>query len=567
MARLKVRATVGTIGSLALAGGLLAACGGAKPSANTSGKSATTSSSTSSTAVITFNGGIGSLKGDVFNPWSPNDQNGASGMIYEPLFYFDTAKAGVVKPWLATSYAWSNGGKTVTFHLRHGVKWSDGTPFTSADVVFTLDLEMKNPALNTYSLPYKSVTASGPYTVTVNFTKPAYEDLIYLAGKTVIVQKKQWSSVRNPATYADAHPIGTGAYIVKTVTSQATTFDANSHYYFKGLPHIKVLRNLQETSNTSADPAIEAGAIDWAEVYIPGINKAYASKAKTNVVESIPLAIAFLEANDVKGPTASLAVRKAISDAINRSFISKTVYNGYAGATNPEMLLLPNFNRYKDPALSGASLPYDPAKSKKILTAAGYKMGSNGIFMAPNGKPLKVTVQVPGAFTDYVSVLQIMASEERQAGIDMVVQTESTAAETANQQTGNFQLIMSNGGLSPSLYAFYYPLFDAAVTAPIGKNATGDYGRFNSAKLNADLAAVAGLQKPSARKPYYYKIEQLLAKQLPYIPIFAQQNETEFNAAKVTGYPTPANPYAATDPWLSPDMGWVAMHLRPVGGS
>lgn len=558
---LHCRPGMSAIGAVVLAGGLLAACGSSR---SASGTGTSTGATAASGKVITFNGGIGSLKSDVFNPWSPNAQNGASGMVYEPLLYFDTAKAGVVHPWLATSYAWSNGGKTVTFQLRHGVRWSDGTAFTSADVVFTFDLEMKNPALNTYSLPYKSVTASGPYTVTVNFTQPAYEDLIYIGGKTVIVQKKQWSSVSAPATFTDPHPVGTGAYLVKTVTSQATTFVANPHYYMKGLPHIKVLRNLQLTSNTAADPEIEAGQVDWAEVYIPGINKAYASKAKTNVVESIPLAIAFLEANDVKGPTASLAVRQAISYAMNRSFISHSVYNGYAPPTNPEMLLLPNFKQYLNPALSGATLSYDPAKAKKILEAAGYKLGSNGIFVAPDGKPLRVTVQVPGSFTDYVSVLQIMSAEERQAGIDMVVQTESTSEETANQQSGNFQLILSNGGLSPSLYAFYYPLFDSAVSAPIGKTATGDYGRFHSSGLNADLAAVAGLSSASARAPYYRKIEALLAAQLPYIPVFSQQNETEFNAAQVTGYPTASNPYAATDPWLGPDMGWVAMNLRPV---
>ena len=72
------------------------------------------------------------------------------------------ADSSQTHPWLATSYAWSNGGKTLTFDLRQGVKWSDGTPFTSADVAYTFNLIKSNAALNESALPITSAVAEGP---------------------------------------------------------------------------------------------------------------------------------------------------------------------------------------------------------------------------------------------------------------------------------------------------------------------------------------------------------------------------------------------------------------------
>ena len=69
-----------------------------------------------------------------FNPFVQSSAAtllGATTLIYEPLLQFNAIKPGSVYNWLATGYTWSNGGKTITFTIRPGVKWSNGTPFTS----------------------------------------------------------------------------------------------------------------------------------------------------------------------------------------------------------------------------------------------------------------------------------------------------------------------------------------------------------------------------------------------------------------------------------------------------
>src|SRR5580698_6652037 len=99
-----------------------------------------------------------------FNPYVTTQAiygMGADGLIYEPLIQFNLAAPPKYYPWLATSYAWSNGGKTITFAIRQGVKWNDGQAFTPADVAFTFELLKANAAVNLNGIKISSVTTSG----------------------------------------------------------------------------------------------------------------------------------------------------------------------------------------------------------------------------------------------------------------------------------------------------------------------------------------------------------------------------------------------------------------------
>jgi len=365
---IRLRRAGAVVGSAVLAGSILAACGGSSPSAK--GQQSSSHATTASATTLTISNGASGQFVANFSPFSPNAEPPTYGFIYEPLLYFDTVKANSVTPWLASSYAWSDGGRRITFQLRHGVTWTDGKPFTSADVAFTFNLEIHNKALNSYSLPLASVTTSGPYTVSIDFTEPAYQDLIYFGGKTLIIPEHIWKSVSNPQTFTNTHPVGTGPYELESVTGEAITLRANPHYYMPGLPKFPQVRFLSFSGNTSADAAIEAGQLDWASNFIPNVKQTYANNPEHHLVE-VPIGTTFLVANDQQGPTASLAVRQAISDAINRSFVNQDVYDGEYGTTNPMGLILPNYRPFLASSLANATLPYDPAKSEKILEAAG----------------------------------------------------------------------------------------------------------------------------------------------------------------------------------------------------
>src|SRR5207302_3640001 len=89
-----------------------------------------------------------------FNPFTPTPLSLTWGMIYQPLMYFNMGRADDVQPLLATGYEWSDGGKTLTFALRKGMKWADGQPITVDDVLYVFNTLETNPAINSYSVPY-----------------------------------------------------------------------------------------------------------------------------------------------------------------------------------------------------------------------------------------------------------------------------------------------------------------------------------------------------------------------------------------------------------------------------
>jgi peptide/nickel transport system substrate-binding protein len=332
------------------------------------------------------------------------------------------------------------------------------------------------------------------------------------------------------------------------------TFTANPHYYFPGLPKFKTIRFISYNSNTSSDAAIENGTIDWAGSFIPDIQKLYLGANPKYAVSDIPLSTAFLVPNLTSGPTANLAVREAISEALNRTYISNTVYNGYASPTNPEALILPNYKAQLSPALSGASFGSpDPAQAKKTLQAAGIKL------------PLSLSVDMVSGYTDYLSDLQIIQQELKAADINLTINQPVYSAFIADQSTGNFQMLMDNFGYTPDPYSYYYSLLDSTIAPPIGQaDSVGDYNRFKNPTVNSLLAAIAATNNTAAQNQDFYKIEQIFSSQIPDIPLFNQQDEIEFNGNVVANYPTVQNAYGAPAVYIQPDIGWIAARLAPA---
>jgi len=534
-------------GAAFLAAGALAACGGSSSSA--------TSSSTSSgpAGVLTVATGATSYPDD-FNLYSPNSEDPTNGMIYEPLFFYNTAKAGDIKPWLGTSYQWSTDGKTLTVQLRHNVKWTDGKPFTSADVVFTFDQALHSTALNKFGLPLASVSANGAYGVTITFTKPAFTDAYYALGRVEILPRHIWKSVTNPSTWLNQHPIGTGAYTVSKYTPQVFELTANPHYYMPGLPHFKTVRFLAFSGNTTLDAAVEAGQLDWTGAFIPNIKKTYLAKDPKFVVSDIPLATTFLVPNMASGPTTKLAVRQAISAALNRGYISDTVYNGYAPATNPEALIRPNFDSVLDPSLSGAAFGSPgAAKAKSILTHAGVTT------------PLNLTVKMVAGYTDYLSDLQIIQQELKPAGINLTIDQEAYTSFISDQDNGNFQLLIDSFGYTPDPWSYYYSLLDSTIAPAIGQADTvGNFGRYRNPQVDSLLSQIGGTTSTTVQNPAFYKIENIFIKDMPLIPLWESQNEIEFNGHHVGNIPTVSNAYGAPAVYIQPDIGWISSRLIPV---
>jgi peptide/nickel transport system substrate-binding protein len=150
-----------------------------------------------------------------FNPYvstSLGNANNTTALIYEPLLMFNIMQPTQPPiPWLATAYKWSNGGKTLTFTIRSGVKFSDGKPLTAADVAYSFNLLKNNPSLTPVVPPPIPVSAAAPdaTTAVLTFSQPEYANL-FLIGQMYIVPEHVWQKIADPTKFADPNPVGTG---------------------------------------------------------------------------------------------------------------------------------------------------------------------------------------------------------------------------------------------------------------------------------------------------------------------------------------------------------------------
>jgi peptide/nickel transport system substrate-binding protein len=534
------------------------------------GSSATSTSGSSSSATLTMESSpSGPITRD-FNPFSPTSADnilGAVNMIYEPLLQFNLLKPGTIYPWLATSDTWSNGGRTISFQIRSGVKFSNGSPFTAADVAFVFNLLKKFPAINTNGLPITSASSSGS-TAVVNFSSPAYVLLYYIAS-TPMIDPSVWGKVANPDTFADPSPVGTGPYVLTTFSSQGVTLTKNPHYWQAGEPHVAKLDFPAFDSNTSANLALEQGTLDWGGNFVSDIKSAYVAKdPATNHYWMAPLQTETLIPNLDKFPFNSLAVREAVAAGVDRTVISADGEDNEQppaiGAGTLTGLTLPIDASYLTPQTDQYSTTYNTAKAKQILEAAGWKMGSNGFFTSPSGQTLAFTIQDPSAYTDFITDDQIMASELKSAGIDVTVSGVSVSAWTSNLADGDFQAIAHWGNSGPSPYYLYNNWLNSSLSAPIGSTATGDYERFKSTQADAYLTQFSSTDDTATQMADVVGLEKIVATQLPVIPLFYGVAWDEYNTAKFTGWPTPSNEYAPGEP-AQPFNEITVLRLRPVG--
>ena len=194
---------------------------------------------------------------DQFNAFDSNGfgyKLNIEGLFYEPLLMFNNLKANTAYPWLATDFAWNADGTQITFTIRDGVKFSDGSPLTADDVAYTFQVMKDTPATNRNGLPIDNAKVDGTNKVTVTFTAPQFQNLYNIAGQTFVVKKAAYSASPDPSKFADPKPVGTGPYTLANFTAQGLQFKANPNYWGgkPTVPEVDVPRTRAMTSLCSS---------------------------------------------------------------------------------------------------------------------------------------------------------------------------------------------------------------------------------------------------------------------------------------------------------------------------
>jgi len=554
---------------LTSAAALLAAALAACSSSGSTGASGSTGSNTGAkgpSGTLTIINVAGTQWNCSFNPFNPSDLGTGItlGEVYEPLAFVNSLQDAKATPWLATKWAWSNGNKTLTFTIRQGVKFSDGTPMTAADVAYTFNLLKKVPGLDINAVwsVLSSVTQSGD-NVVMQFKTPSVPYFYYIADQIPVVPEHIWSKISNPVTYADSNPVGTGAYTVKPCTPQNITYVANPDYWQPGLPKIAKVLYPAFTSNDPANNMLAAGQGQWGSQFIPNIKAFYTSKSPDNHYWFPPVSSVSLIPNLTVPGLSDVAVRQAMAYAIDRNKVNDIGEYGEESGASQSGIALPTYNTWLDQsAVAKYDYSYNPAKAKQILTQDGYTLGSDGIF-AKDGKKLSFSVMNIGGYSDWVASMSVIQQELKAAGIQITPQNLAQNDFTSRLYSGNFQLAYYDQPGGPTPYYEFRQWLYSKNSAPIGKNAATNWERYINPATDKLLDDYAVTTDTATQHQIVDELQQVLLSDVPYIPVTTSVNWFQYNTATFTGWPTPSNPYALPAAYAYPDMGQVLLHLAP----
>ena len=351
----------------------------------------------------------------------------AAALLYDGLLSLDSALTP--QPGLAVSWEILDGGARYRFHLRRGVRWHDGKPFTSADVKFTFDsllLRFQARTRASMSPAILSVDAPDDSTVEFRFRRPYAPLLLQLdADESPILPRHLFAGsdpLRNPA---NTMPVGTGPYqFVSHTANSEFRFTANRQY-FGGVPKIRdvVLRVIPDAATRVI--ALESGEVDWL-FSVPGperqrllhdprvhLVQAAVSPGGGNCITTLGFNLDRPWFRDVR-------VRKAIAHAVNRQqFVDRVIFGEGRAADAPIS------SRIEFAYAPGLPIPaFDTARAAQLLTEAGWHRTGTAVRLArgvagiADGTPFAVSFKsLPGQSAHG----ELLRAQLRVVGIDLRV--------------------------------------------------------------------------------------------------------------------------------------------------
>ncbi|WP_417273439.1 peptide ABC transporter substrate-binding protein [Celeribacter halophilus] len=345
----------------------------------------------------------------------------SASLVLEPLARYN--EAGTIVPYLAESVPTvENGGvsedlKTITWKLKEGLKWSDGTPLTSEDVKFTWEYCTAEGGGCSQSEKYNDVVeveTPDELTVVVHFGVPKpFPYGPFVGAQAPIVQKAQFTDCVGEAmascTEENFSPIGTGPFVVDEFkTNDVVSLSANPHYRDPNKPAFATatLKGGGD-AQSAARSVLETGEFDyaWNTQVSPDLLEAMLAKGKGQLVSAFGTLVERIMVNmtdpdpalgDERATAAhphpilsDLAVRKALSMAIDRALLTEI---GYGDAGRPTCNVLPAPAIYNSTA-NDACLTQDIEGAKAVLEEAGWVDSDGDGIREKDGKKLSLLFQ------------------------------------------------------------------------------------------------------------------------------------------------------------------------------
>ena len=490
---------------------------------------------------------------DNFNPLTSqgSQAGGTLSCLYEQLFYFNPATSKLTDV-LGTSYKWTNKNLTLVVNTRPNVKWTDGKPFTAADVAFTFNYVKANPSIDVNGVwsgtTLSSVTATGTNQVTFKFSKPDTPAIVIFASQFIVPQHI-WSSITDPATTSNTDPVGTGPFTMASYSPTTIVYKKNPNYWMAGHPYIDEVLMTAVKSNDTALLDLINNNIQYTYDAITNPAKTYVAKDPAHLKYWWPVVNDnFLVFNTTKAPFNDPAFRKAMAWGLNTTLIANRAYFGAIPAstgvaeTGAIPGQIPSWINAKP--LKPLEWTYNVSKAKALLATAEYTL-KGGKLMMPNGKAVpKQTILIGGpGWTDYITMASMISQELKALGISSSVIQAPYATYAGNLPAGKYDMAVTwawgaAGGPSP-YYIYYYNFGKSQIK---GKT---NMSRYTSKTIEKALATYAASSDPKVQKSAVQAMALDVMTKVPEIPITARTNFFDYNTTDFTGWPSAAKPYNA----------------------
>ena len=404
-----------------------------------------------------------------------------------------------IEPCLADSWDISEDGLTYTFHLKKGVKFSDGTPVTGEDWVWSL-LRARDTEGSTWSFSLEaleSVTAPDDNTVILTVKEPWAPFLADLSLFNATLQKKTYFESISHEEYSEK-PLGTGPYIIKEWRrGEYLLFEKNPYYHIKGLPKTDEIKFTVVADDNTRALQLESGQIDVA-TYVP-LNKMEKLNSNPKLIAAgLPSTrITYIVLNDTKKPFNNTKVRLALDYGIDKEEMVNFILFGYGEIGTS---YAPKAGMYFNYSLKDRG--YDVGKAKALLAEAGYPDGFETEFLVMAGNAI------------YEKVAVILKEQWSKIGVKVNILTLESGLWWAKNRDMDYEIMIdqwTNDIPDPSQQCEYFFIPETCNCYSTGWRSDRAIELVKQGVREIDLAK---------REQIYLELQQIFYDEVVMLPLF-----------------------------------------------
>lgn len=474
---------------------------------------------------------------DTLNPLVSNTTPGnwINSAIYPHLMMMDPDRKKV--PYLAESVDVSDDGKTVTFKLRDGVKWQDGTPITSEDVKFTGELLHEHQLQWTAEIFDQVESVETPDDLTIVYTlKEAYPAFAGALGYWVrIVPKHVWAEVEDPSNFANDEPVGAGPFkLVNWEKGQYVELEAVDEWFAASddKPYLdKVTFRIYPDINTMV-LALQSGEIDVTAHDIPtSAVSQFENNDTFEVVQTPSLGYAYYDFNlnpDEPSPTQDKNFRIALATATDRESILNVALEG--AGLHIDTPISPIYDDWVNPDAKAPE--YDIEEAKEILASSGYEdTDGDGILNAPSdfgGENVELELTYDAANSFHQKTAKILEENANEIGVSLVLDPVEYNTLVTRTNEFDFEMRIGKWGAFDEPSETFNNLFNSEAVL--------NYGQLKDPEFDKIIESANYAESEEEAREYVMQAQEWFIEEFPVVPIYVQEFNLVYNKENFAGF-------------------------------